>query len=347
MPASPYASRPWFARPFSAVRFWLAGPRATMGGMRLPRAFDRFVAARLNDGPAPIVPPSSLAGRALTVVISIMVFLACLTGGGVYMVNRSASAWFKDVTSEVTVQIMPVAPAELEKKVTLVALFLAKQHGIAKVKPLSAAQSSELVEPWLGKTEALSALPIPRLIAVETDRSNTPDLAAVGRALEQNFEGVTLDDHSRWQAQIRGLTRSLALGGLTVLALVALATVAVIVSATRSAMASNREIIEVLHLVGANDRFIAREFERHFRWLSLRAGLVGAFGAALVFLLMPFITALMSGNVVTSAEIRRLVGNAELDTMGYLLFVLIVLVVTLLAMATTRLGVYRVLKSQR
>ena len=41
-------------------------------------------------------------------------------------------------------------------------------------------------------------------------------------------------------------------------------------------MASNREIIEVLHFVGANERFISREFERHFVGLGVRAGLVGA-----------------------------------------------------------------------
>ena len=60
------------------------------------------------------------------------------------------------------------------------------------------------------------------------------------------------------------MTRSFALGGLAILLLVGAATTAIIVSATRSAMASNREIVEVLHFVGATDRFIAREFEKAF-----------------------------------------------------------------------------------
>ena len=79
------------------------------------------------------------------------------------------------------------------------------------------------------------------------------------------------------------------------LALVAAATVAVIVSATRSAMASNREIIEVLHFVGANESFISREFERHFVGLGVRAGLVGAVSAGLVFFLLPFVMHLIGG----------------------------------------------------
>jgi cell division transport system permease protein len=115
---------------------------------------------------------------------------------------------------------------------------------------------------------------------------------------------VTLDDHRRWQAQIRTITRSFALGGLAILLLVGAATTAVIVSATKSAMASNRDIVEVLHFVGATDRFIAREFERHFLRLGVRAGIVGAIWAMFVFLIMPTVMELLGGGTVTITEIR-------------------------------------------
>ncbi len=292
-----------------------------------------------------IVPSASIAGNALTVVIAIMSFLACLTAGAVYMINQSARAWVNDIASEITVELDPVNAADIEKKMTLVSLFLAKQAGITRVKPLTAEDSAKLLEPWLGHSDALSELPIPRLIAVEIDRSNPPDIKAISEALSQNFEGVTLDDHRRWRAEIRTLTRSAALGGLGVLALVAAATVAVIVSATRSAMASNRDIIEVLHFVGATERFISREFERHFIGLGVRAALVGAVGAMLVFLLMPVVMHLLGGEGATVTEASRLVGSGELDLPGYLLCVLVVFVVAALCMITSRLGVIRVLKT--
>jgi cell division transport system permease protein len=301
--------------------------------------------ARFQAKTAQIVPSASIAGNALTVVIAIMSFLACLTAGAVYMVNQSANAWVNDIASEITVELDPVNTADIEKKMTLVSLFLAKQAGITQVKPLTAEDSAKLLEPWLGKSDALSALPIPRLIAVEIDRSNPPDIKTISEALTQNFEGVTLDDHRRWQAEIRTLTRSAALGGLAVLALVAAATIAVIVSATRSAMASNREIIEVLHYVGANERFISREFERHFLGLGVRAGLVGAIAAAITFLLLPVVTHTLGGGSLTATEMSRLVGSGELDFPGYLLCVLVVFVVASLCMLTSRLGVIRVLKS--
>ena len=311
----------------------------------LPARLASMLPARYRTRSSQIVPSASIAGNALTVVIAIMSFLACLTAGAVYMVNQSAQAWVNDITSEITVELDPINTADIEKKMTLVSLFLAKQKGITQVKPLTADDSAKLLEPWLGQSPAILALPIPRLIAVEIDRSNPPDIALIKDALTQNFEGVTLDDHRRWQAEIKALTRSAALGGLAVLGLVAAATIAVIVSATRSAMATNREIIEVLHFVGANERFISREFERHFLGLGVRAGLVGALAAAIAFLLLPLLTHMLGGGIVTAAETERLIGTGQLDLSGYFLCILVVFVIACLCMVTSRLGVIRVLKS--
>jgi cell division transport system permease protein len=311
----------------------------------LPARLASLLPTRLQTKTAQIVPSASIAGNALTVVIAIMSFLACLTLGAVYMINQSANAWVNDIASEITVELDPVNAADIEKKMTLVAQFLAKQKGITKVKPITAEDSAKRLEPWLGQASALQALPIPRLIAVEIDRSNPPDIQTIKAALSQNFEGVTLDDHRRWQAEIKTLTRSAALGGLAVLSLVAAATIAVIVSATRSAMASNREIIEVLHFVGANERFISREFERHFLGLGVRAGLMGAAAAAAAFLMLPLMMHMLGGGIVTTAETQRLIGSGELDLKGYFLCVLVVFVVACLCMVTSRLGVIRVLKT--
>ena len=304
-----------------------------------------LVRRKTGSRAAPIVQPASVAGRALTVVIAIMCFLACLTSGAVYIVHQSANEWSADIASEVTVQVSQGQGSEFEKKVTLVSLFLAKQPGILKVNPFSEEDSAQLLEPWLGGSDALSALPVPRLIAVEIDLASPPDLKAVHKALESNFKGVTLDDHRRWQAELRTVTRSLVLGGIAVLMLVGAATVASIVSATKSAMASNREIIEVLHFVGAREKFIAHEFEKHFLNIGIRAGLVGAFGATLVFLLLPVAMRLLSRHGLAAAEFRQFIGSASFEWPGYLLFGAVVVVVATLCMLTSRFGVYRILKS--
>ena len=292
---------------------------------------------------APVVPPGSVTGRSLTLVVAIMCFLACLTAGAVWMIKESADAWLRDIASEVTVQVEPKEKIDTEKAVAEVVTFLEKQPGIRSAKPLSLAASSELLEPWLGSSDALKSLPVPRLIAIEIDRVEPPDLTEINTALTRDFKGVTLDDHRRWQQQIRAVTGSFALGGLAILGLVAAATMAIIVSATKSAMASNREIVEVLHFVGATDKFISREFEKHFLRLGIKAGVVGAVSAMLVFLGMPAIMELLGGGAVSAVEMQRLIGTGSLDPAGYILLGLVVVIISALCMVTSRIGVYRIL----
>jgi cell division transport system permease protein len=293
-----------------------------------------------------IVPAGTVTGTSLTLVVSIMCFLACLTAGAVYMINQSASAWLRNVSSEVTIQIEPRENVDTERVVRDVTVFLAGQPGVRGVRPLSLDTATELIEPWLGKSQILKELPVPRLIALELDRNAPPNLEQLRTALGEQFKTTTLDDHRLWQQQIRAVTRSLALGGIAILVLVGAATMAIIISATRSAMASNREIVEVLHFVGATDRFIAREFETQFLRLGIRAGFVGALCAMGVFFMMPTITEFLGGGGLTMAELRRLIGAGTLDMLGYLVLVLVVLIIAVLCMFTSRLSVKRILHSQ-
>ena len=153
---------------------------------------------------APVVPPGSVTGRSLTLVIGIMCFLACLTAGAVWMIKELSDAWLKDISSEVTVQVSPQENGDIDKSVADVVTYLQKQRGIANVNALSLDQSAELLQPWLGSSDALKSLPVPRLIAVEVDRENPPDLAEIETALGRDFKGASLDDHRRWQQQISG-----------------------------------------------------------------------------------------------------------------------------------------------
>ena len=296
---------------------------------------------------AGIVPAGSVTGRSLTLVISIMCFLASLTAGAVYMMNQSASAWLRDIASEVTVQVEPRDGDDMETRLIAIRSFLAEQRGIETASVLTEAASRELLEPWLGSASGLDDLPIPRLIAVQVDRDAPPDMDRIKSELRSRYPGADLDDHRQWQQQIRTMTRSFALGGLGILLLVGAATTAIIISATRSAMLSNRVIVEVLHFVGATDRFIAREFERHFLALGVRAGLVGASCAALVFIATPLVMSWLGGSGAGgAAEVRRLVGSGTLDGPGYLLIGIVVVVIAALCMLTSRFGVYRILHAQ-
>ncbi len=294
-------------------------------------------------GKAPIVPPGSVTGRSLTLVIAIMCFLVALTAGGVYLIFQATNVWTNNMSSEITVQVQQRGGDLTDAKVAEVTKFLTDQPGIKRVTPFSQDQSLKLVEPWIGKSEILKTFAIPRLVAVEIDREQPPELPTLKRVLETKYPGALLNDHGLWRSEIRRLTRIVEISGLVLILLMVLATVGVIIAAARSALASNREIVEVLNLVGAQEKFIARQFEVHFLKVGIRAGVFGVGCAALVFLSIPYVTEEVGSSVASGAEIKRLIGAGTLDTPGYLILLAVVIAVALICKMTSRYGVRSIL----
>jgi cell division transport system permease protein len=304
------------------------------------------VAAKFARSSAPIVPPGSVTGRSLTLVIAIMGFLASLTAGGVYVIFQAASVWTTNISAEITVQIQQRGGDVGDVKAAEIAKFLSDQNGIKRVTPFTREQSLKLVEPWLGKSEILKSFAIPRLIAVEIERDNPPEISTLKKVLETKYPGALLDDHGLWRNEIRRLTHLLELAGIGMLLLMAAATGAVIIAAATSALASNREIVAVLNFVGAEEKFIARQFESHFLKVGIKAGVAGAGMAAFVFGCLPYITEGMSNSATSAAEIRRLIGAGTLDLGGYIVLVIVVVAIASICKMTSRYGVRRILNQQ-
>jgi cell division transport system permease protein len=237
----------------------------------------------LPQSEASIVPADSISGRALLAVIAIMTFLAALTLGAVVLVRSAAGEWQSAVAREITIQLRPSDQRDIEADVQKAVALASDAPGIASVRPYSKQESARLLEPWLGSGLVLDELPVPRLIVVRIAPGEPPDFAALARILAEQIPGATLDDHRVWVDRMRAMARSAVAIGLGVLALVLAATMLSVMFATRGAMSTNRQIIEVLFVVGAKAGFIAGEFQRHFLLLGLKGGAMGGAAAMLLF----------------------------------------------------------------
>ena len=232
---------------------------------------------------SPIVPRASIAGRALVAVVAIMTFLASITTGTVLLVSASAAEWQSEVASEITVQVRPVPGRDLDRDAAAVTQAVRAQSGIVEVRPFTKEESSKLLEPWLGTGLSLDDLPVPRVIIARVQPGSTLDLAALRRAVTLVAPTASVDDHRAWIERMRSMTGATLFAGIGILALVIVATIISVSFATRGAMAANRPIVEVLHFVGAGDRYIANRFLRHFLRLGLEGGVIGGGVAMLGF----------------------------------------------------------------
>ena len=264
----------------------------------------------------PLVPPDSIAGRALVVVIAIMTFLACLTAGGAILVAEASQGWRADVSRDVTIQIKPKPGDDVETLEAAAAGIAARAPGVADVHAFSKSESEKLLAPWLGEGLDLGQLPIPRLIVVHMQSGHREDLEPLRAALAAGAPGASLDDHRLWLSRLDTMADAVVVFAVALFALMILAMATAIGFATRGAMAGNREIIEVLHFVGAADSYIARQFQGHFLRLGFKGAAIGGAAAAAFFAVAALVSR-WGGGSAGGEEIAALFGAFALGLPGY------------------------------
>jgi cell division transport system permease protein len=285
---------------------------------------------------SPIVPRASISGRALVAVVAIMTFLASITTGTVLLVSASAAEWQSEVGSEITIQVRPQAGRDIERDVAATADAMRAQPGIVEIRPFTKEEAAKLLEPWLGSGLSLDELPVPRVIVARLQPGTMLDLVALRSRVMRASPTASVDDHRAWIERMRSMTGATVLAGVGILALVIVATIISVSFATRGAMAANRPIVEVLHFVGAGDRYIADRFFRHFLRLGLEGGLIGGGAAMLGFGFSESIAGWFSGTPVGD-QFAALLGTFSLRPSGYLaLGVQAVLIAAITAWASRR-----------
>ncbi len=143
-----------------------------------------------------------------------------------------------------------------------------------------------------------------------------------------------------WLDRLSAMANTLVAIGTVLLLLVLVATGLAVAFATRGAMAGNKDIIGVLNLVGAEDRFIAREFQGHFLRLGLEGGAIGGIAALVVFLIGGRIT----GSFLSadgSAQVEAMFGSFSLGWGGVLAIIAIIGLVGVLAALVSRRTVFQ------
>jgi cell division transport system permease protein len=287
---------------------------------------------------APIVPEQNVAGRALVCVIAIMTFLSCLTLGGVTLVRDTASVWENQISREATIQVKPVDGLDMEEALNSAAGLAGGFAGVRGTRIVDRAATARLLEPWLGSGLDIDELPVPRLVVVTLDETNPPDFSALRAMLQADIPSASLDDHRTWVDRLVAMARTTVTLGIAVLVLMLSATILSVVFATRGAMAGNGHIIEVLHFVGAEARFIATQFRRHFLLTGMKGAAAGGLAAILVFIVFSWWS---SRNLATpqADQATALFGNFAIGAAGYGGVALIVLLIAGLTAATSHMTV--------
>jgi cell division transport system permease protein len=275
--------------------------------------------------------------RFLPWLIAFMAYLAVLALAGVQMLNTTVGDWHRDLNGALTVQIPAAETAEGDDaNVSAVMDILLDTVNVSHAEVVSEDRVVTLLEPWLGDTDMARELPLPLLIDVTVRPDRPLDFDTLRARIEESVPGATIDNHGVWLSHLVRLIRTTEIVTVVVLALIGLITSGTVVFATRTGLAIHHDAIELMHIIGARDSYVAWQFARRALVLGLKGGLIGlAFGASTLFALGRLAARLQGG---TPLELG-------LAPEHWMVLALVPVTVALIAMLTARVTVIRSLTS--
>ena len=275
------------------------------------------------------------AARFLPWLIGFMVYLAALGLALALLVVSAGERWRATASGTATVQIAPLNESRdtRDERARQALDILRATPGIATAQPVPERQVLALLRPWLGADAEVAALPLPRVIDVTFQPAKPPDGAALAARLG-TVQGVSIDDHGAWLARLAGLAGTIERIALAIVGLILAAMIATIVFTTRTSLAIHREVVEVLHLIGARDGYIARQFELQ----ALVHGIKGGVGGLILA-----VTTLIALSTAAMHVDAPLLPRLSLSPLEWVAVACVPLFATVIAMAAARITVLRTL----
>jgi cell division transport system permease protein len=212
---------------------------------------------------------------------------------------------------------------------------LRRDPGVASANPVPRAKVLEMLAPWLGTGASVNDLPLPALIDVQIQPGHG-DASAIAAALRKAVPAAVVDDHRVWLSRLTSLAQGVGAIALTLIALVAVALTLTVVFATRASLAEFAQVIEVLHLFGARDDYIAAQFSRR----AMSQAVVGGLGGLLIYAPALALIAWLASRVE-----QGILPDVGLPALHWLVVALLPLIAGAIAMITAHLTVRRKLQA--
>lgn len=231
----------------------------------------------------------------LVLLIGLMTFLAVMALAGSFALSSLTNHWSSGLENKMTIEI-PAAdekgnirsPETIEEMAKDIHAILEAQNFVRKSEILSSNEIGELLSPWLGENDMIADIPLPGLISVDLITMNPTIKSKMMSDFQKIVPNIQIDTHESWLTDILKLTGTLQFATIIIGLIIGATTAIAIAGAVKSRIAIHKKDVELLHLMGASDAYISRQFQRHAWILALQGSFVGMIGGFSVILILGY-----------------------------------------------------------
>lgn len=240
------------------------------------------IAGRKNGG-YDIPLHTRLGTEFLVLLIALMTYLSLLSAAGSMALGHMTHKWVTGLEDSMTIELPIKDTANAQAQALTKALEQTK--GVTSSRILTQSDMGEILSPWLGnQTTILADLPLPILISVELQERTPATLASIKSIARRVAPDATVDAHEDWLTDLLKLTNGLRLTAIIIFGLILFVTALVIAGAVRSRMAIHQRELELLHIMGASDKYISGQFIRYIFSQSAKGMACGVLAGSITLL---------------------------------------------------------------
>ena len=245
------------------------------------------------------------SGRFVALLVMVLVFVGALAITVNAYIGALLDNWNQSVTGTLTIQIpqTDARDGDVNAAVARAIDVLSRHPAVAHAEAVPRATVIELLKPWLGEGDGINDLPLPALIDVELKTTETTAIDAVTSSVKTAVPGAVVDDHRVWLTRVIGLANGLKAIAIAIMTLVTGALGLTIVFATRASLTEFAQVIEILHVVGARDGYIAGQFARRALIQGLLGGLAGLVLYVPAFLLVAWLAGRVDAEILPRVQL--------------------------------------------
>lgn len=266
------------------------------------------------------------------VLSSIYMYLFVVVLALVMAINTMVNRWEKDILGAITIQISPIEDenkkidtAKTEEQLNKVLQYVENTDGVKSVHVLDNKTVEKLMTPWLGNKVDITSLPIPQLLDVQLEDNEEINYDEMTQGLHKVTPNAAIDNHRLWLNRLLKFADSLKSLALCVLLMVTGICAFSVYYSARTSLGINANSIEILHIIGAKDEYIAKQYAKSYAKIGFFSGVIGLLFA------VPSIILVSKYGLSTGSG---LLNSAGLSVIHWLIIMITPLFSLLYAMAT-------------
>jgi cell division transport system permease protein len=277
----------------------------------------------------------------LRLLICLMSILGMLALSASFALSAMTERWSQGLANKVSVEIPAadsggeiISPGMVRSMTDDTAKILSEHPDVTEARITEEKQVRALLAPWLGEDLAMDSIPVPGLISVTFREGAAPDLKALEAKIKEAAPTARIDTHESWLGDVLRFTAALQFAAILLGLIIGATTLVAVAAGVKSKLSENKDELELLHLMGASDSYIAKQLQRHTMILSFQGGMLGVIAGGVLL----FVIGLVAGEIGVN-----LVPDFRLNDAQRIMLLLMPLPIAALAMLTARFTVMNVL----